>query len=831
MKTLFTLLLCLLALTTKADKYFSVSGGGSGSDWSSPATFSIGALAARGTTNWLADGSYGSVTFNQALSGSTHAIIKKATVATHGTSTGWSDTMGDGQGNFGWFTIHTGYLILDGSKRNESNWKDGASYGFRITKLTASIFDSDAAHFSVFAHVDMGGTYSDTYYSGMKEALYLHTQHDITVSRCFLHNGLPAIAQLAGTYNFTNEYSWWGPGWGKEAIRGGNNNPSHDWVIRYNKFWNSSQTDPDDGSSGITAEIGIWDYSTANGLDNIAVYGNWFFNQYSGGRNAIIVIGGNGSSWAGTSSANSKVYNNTFAGIADDGAFGAVLINGSTGEAKNNLFYNCAGGANATAISATTVANNVSNASNPFVSYSGLDWRITGDIAGASLSSPFNIDPLGVTRGSDGTFDVGAFEYDSGNTNGPGLINSATTASGTNGIAFTYQITTTSNTATVFGLGGTTLPTGLSLNTASGLISGTPTLVGATNISLTASNAYGGDDEILALEIYAGDTLAPTNTLTAPTNGQAVSGTLTITATADDNIGVTAVRFYIGTTLVNEDPVVNYSYDWDSSTVVNGSYTVSALALDAAGNSTWSATNTITVSNATPVIPEAASYWPMNENTGTTTADSISTNTLTLTNGAAWAPGKYNSGIAFDGTNDFLVAPNSATLDIATNRMTAMLWVNPTNQGTWFQLVSKVKEFGAFTSPYFSWHLYGGTGDDSDHWRPNFQVVNAGGLSVYVGATNTPAYGTWTHVAGVYDGTNMILYVNGEVSGVTVQSGNLMSYDAPLLVGAHGLPGEYTKGVVDDVRLYSQAFTQAEIREIYNQSAIRTHWHITTLIK
>jgi hypothetical protein len=78
------------------------------------------------------------------------------------------------------------------------------------------------------------------------------------------------------------------------------------------------------------------------------------------------------------------------------------------------------------------------------------------------------------------------------------VITSQNTASGTVGIAFSYQITATNNPTSY---GAAPLPGGLSVNTATGLISGTPTTPGTTLVTLSATNAAGTGTEILTLTI------------------------------------------------------------------------------------------------------------------------------------------------------------------------------------------------------------------------------------------------------------------------------------------------------------------------------------------
>jgi fibronectin type 3 domain-containing protein len=85
-------------------------------------------------------------------------------------------------------------------------------------------------------------------------------------------------------------------------------------------------------------------------------------------------------------------------------------------------------------------------------------------------------------------------------------ITSATTASVTSGSAFIYQITATNEAATytATGTGGTALPAGLSFNSSTGIISGTPTATGTFPITITATNNNGtSSTSTLTLTIQA----------------------------------------------------------------------------------------------------------------------------------------------------------------------------------------------------------------------------------------------------------------------------------------------------------------------------------------
>ena len=94
------------------------------------------------------------------------------------------------------------------------------------------------------------------------------------------------------------------------------------------------------------------------------------------------------------------------------------------------------------------------------------------------------------------------------------------------------------------------------------------------------------------------DTTPPTASVTAPQAGATVAGTVTLQATAGDDVGVVGVTFAIdGVVTGAEDTTAPYSLAWSSAAVANGPHGVTAIARDAAGNSVVSAAVPITVDN------------------------------------------------------------------------------------------------------------------------------------------------------------------------------------------------------------------------------------------
>jgi uncharacterized delta-60 repeat protein len=108
---------------------------------------------------------------------------------------------------------------------------------------------------------------------------------------------------------------------------------------------------------------------------------------------------------------------------------------------------------------------------------------------------------------------------------GAPTITSALTASGELNIPFSYQITA-SNSPTSYS--ASNLHTGLTIDTATGLISGTPFIAGSRNVTITASNALGTDTQTLVLFIGAVPVITPPTTASAYTSA---SVTWQVTAT------------------------------------------------------------------------------------------------------------------------------------------------------------------------------------------------------------------------------------------------------------------------------------------------------------
>src|SRR5205823_9218003 len=92
----------------------------------------------------------------------------------------------------------------------------------------------------------------------------------------------------------------------------------------------------------------------------------------------------------------------------------------------------------------------------------------------------------------------------------------------------------------------------------------------------------------------------PTASLTSPSNGATISSSVTFTASATDDVGVTKVEFWCdGSVLLGTATTAPYSLAYNTTTIANGSHAFTCKAYDTAGQATVSSANTSTVNNAT----------------------------------------------------------------------------------------------------------------------------------------------------------------------------------------------------------------------------------------
>jgi Concanavalin A-like lectin/glucanases superfamily/Chitobiase/beta-hexosaminidase C-terminal domain/IPT/TIG domain/Fibronectin type III domain len=239
----------------------------------------------------------------------------------------------------------------------------------------------------------------------------------------------------------------------------------------------------------------------------------------------------------------------------------------------------------------------------------------------------------------------------------------------------------------------------------------------------------------------------------------------------------------------------------DTGLAGSTSYSYRVQATDAAGNlSTFSNTASATTSASTSTPGLVAAY-DFNGGSGTTLSDvSGNGNTGTIVNATWTTSGKYGSALSFNGTNALVTINDTASLHLAT-AVTLEAWVNPSSEPTgWQDVIYK---------PLDNYFLEASSTSGN---KPGTGVLLTSSAEPIVYGSAQLAANTWTHLAMTYDGTTLKIFVNGTLTSSITQAGSITTSTNALQIGGDATYGQYFKGLIDEVRVYNIALSQAQIQ-------------------
>jgi len=375
-----------------------------------------------------------------------------------------------------------------------------------------------------------------------------------------------------------------------------------------------------------------------------------------------------------------------------------------------------------------------------------------------------------------------------------------------------------------------------------------PVWIGGLGTS-TANNRWAGTVDELA--VYA-------NALSQNTIQQHYSAFVYGTNTAPPSIvsQPSSKTLYAGgcpTLVVKASGTLPLTYVWSANGQPVAGGTSSALSLS---NVTTTATYTLSVQNAygttdilpfvlTVVAPPAgyptavmrdhpAVFWRLADTSGPTAVDSAGLCDATYTtNGVTYAagsfPGDPNAGARFDGSTGRAVTPAYYPALNPNGPFTIEFWGSLTSYGFFVPLSSMDRPARTGGYEYYI---------DGNSPGYEFHTATGGGYGMICADNNVPPDGVWTYVTGVWDTTNLYLYVNGQLGNNQIDAPAPAGTDNPetegtgpfvpntsfpFYIASRSDNTHYFNGTLCDIAFYNYALTPTQITNHWSFGWVPAH--------
>jgi autotransporter-associated beta strand protein len=372
----------------------------------------------------------------------------------------------------------------------------------------------------------------------------------------------------------------------------------------------------------------------------------------------------------------------------------------------------------------------------------------------------------------------------------PSVITSPDSAAVIIGKPFSYTITAIKSPGVFHATG---LPAGLSIDSTTGIISGTPATAGVFAIQLSATGATGTGTATLTLVVYS----------------NIVNGLIVASGDKKNVVEWNAIqnlRYLVKRAAVPDGPFTALDTvaltKYTDTAVTNGNtyyYTVSSVDAGKVNP----ASDPVT---ATPGIGQHG-YWKFDEQGGTHARDVWGANHATLASTAKRDTGYAANALKLDGTANAYASLPAGVLSTL-NDFTITTWVKMDAITTWMRIF----DFGNGTNNYL--FLTPQAGVTSGKSIVRYAIRNGGGEQ-QVNYNYTFPLNTWTHFAITQSGNTSRLYINGTLvatnTGVTIKPAALGSTAQNYLGKSQFTADPNLKAKIDEFRIYNRALTAAEI--------------------
>ncbi|MFC1742201.1 DUF2341 domain-containing protein, partial [Nanoarchaeota archaeon] len=190
----------------------------------------------------------------------------------------------------------------------------------------------------------------------------------------------------------------------------------------------------------------------------------------------------------------------------------------------------------------------------------------------------------------------------------------------------------------------------------------------------------------------------------------------------------------------------------------------------------------------------------------------------TIHNDVSWnRRGGYDGWGAYEfgGTDGYISLGNNVALDMVNK--TVVFWANvkPNPVDQWRRVVQSPNTFTNFFSVAYP-------GDISPSVNEECIVVGAGG-STYQTPTDSFQEDRWNHVAVLFWGNTVNVYINGVNQSLSTPGFGLDTFSGEVYIGNRQDLARGTNGTIDEMRFYNRTLTEEQILLLYNNRTDELH--------
>ena len=197
--------------------------------------------------------------------------------------------------------------------------------------------------------------------------------------------------------------------------------------------------------------------------------------------------------------------------------------------------------------------------------------------------------------------------------------------------------------------------------------------------------------------------------------------------------------------------------------------------------------------------------------------------TSTTPAGPTWAAGKSNTGLSFDGVNDYVSIADAASLKFGSSDFALEAWVKTSSSANQI-IIDKQKETANFN--FYGIRIY-----NSKIWAA---ASDCGTGGCGFGTTRWPLVGNktltdgvWHHVAFTREGASLKVYVDGILDNSTSQGPWNTDSTSQFMIGAYNPsnPQQFFNGTIDEFAAYNKSLSASEVLAHYNAGKAKfTDW-------